>query len=37
MATKINPWNVHVKKVSAQNKGKPFSLVLKLAKKTYKK
>jgi hypothetical protein len=32
-----NPWLVHVKKVSTNNKGKGLKEILKMAKKTYKK
>jgi hypothetical protein len=32
-----NPWLVHVKKVSASNKGKGLKEILKMAKKTYKR
>ena len=37
MPKKVNPWLVHVKKVSAKHKGKSFKDILKLAKKSYKK
>jgi hypothetical protein len=38
MKTKTsNPWMAHVKKVSAQNKGKPLRQILKIAKGSYKK
>lgn len=37
MDKKPTAWNLHVKKVMKENKGKPLKVVLKLAAKTYKK